>query len=114
MKVVPSISGSSAAVQPSVESAATKSAPAPIHIAKKLPTDGLLAVVKPLMKSNAPSAKAPPVAKGRSRHTVRKGETLSFIAHLYHVTTKRLQHWNHITNPNRVIAGEALQIPPAR
>ena len=44
-------------------------------------------------------------------HIVRRGETLSAIAHRYGVTTWQVANANRITNPNRIYVGQRLTIP---
>lgn len=44
-------------------------------------------------------------------YRVRAGNTLSGIAASYRTTVSRLAALNHISNPNRIYAGEQLRIP---
>lgn len=44
-------------------------------------------------------------------HVVRKGETLSGIAHAYGVSVRALQKANGIKNPDHIVAGKRLCIP---
>ena len=43
-------------------------------------------------------------------HTVRAGETLSGIARRYGTTVAQLVSWNHITDPDHIVAGERLRV----
>lgn len=47
------------------------------------------------------------------RHTVAAGESLSAIAQQYGVTTDAIMAFNGITDPNRILVGQVLLIPPA-
>jgi LysM repeat protein len=68
---------------------------------------------------NAPAT--PPVASaetaahaaGGTEHTVARGETLTSIAKMYHVTIDELQRANHIDNPLKLQAGQTIMIPTA-
>ena len=44
------------------------------------------------------------------RHRIGRNETLSTIARRYRVSVAQLQQWNNIRNPNRIRAGQTLQI----
>jgi putative chitinase len=46
-----------------------------------------------------------------TRYTVRLGDTLSGIARRFGVTVAALAQANHITNINRIYAGQVLIIP---
>ena len=48
-----------------------------------------------------------------SEITVQRGQTLSGIAKEHHVSVARLAAFNGISNPNFIIAGQVLRIPPA-
>jgi LysM repeat protein len=48
------------------------------------------------------------------RHTVAAGESLSAIAQQYGVTTDAIMAFNGITDPNRILVGQVLLIPPAQ
>jgi LysM repeat protein len=54
-----------------------------------------------------------PEAAFAATTTVRPGDTLTSIAARYHTTVAALTAANHITNPNLVLAGTTLQVPPA-
>ena len=59
-----------------------------------------------------PSGSGAPGNPGyNSYHTVKKGQTLSWIAKHYGVSTYALQHANGISNPNYIYAGQVLWIP---
>lgn len=49
-----------------------------------------------------------------TRHTVAAGETLSTIAQRYGVTTAAIMAFNNITDPNTILIGQVLLIPPAQ
>lgn len=44
-------------------------------------------------------------------YTIRPGDTLSAIAKKYHTTVKELAELNQISDPDLILAGEALKIP---
>lgn len=44
-------------------------------------------------------------------YTVQPGDTLSAVAHRFHVPIGALLRANHLTDPNRIIAGKQLVIP---
>ena len=50
-------------------------------------------------------------AAGGTEHTVARGETLTSIAKMYHVTIDELQRANHIDNPLKLQAGQTITIP---
>ena len=43
-------------------------------------------------------------------YTVKKGDTLSAIAKKYGVSVSTLQTWNKIQDPNRIYAGQVLNV----
>ena len=43
-------------------------------------------------------------------YTVVKGDTLTKIAHRYHVTVNEIVVWNRIPNPNLILPGQVLRI----
>lgn len=45
-------------------------------------------------------------------HTVRRGETLSYISRLYGVSVWQIAQANGIWNPNVIYVGQTLYIPP--
>jgi LysM repeat protein len=49
---------------------------------------------------------------GAARHTVAAGESLSTIAQQYGVSTAALMAFNDITDPNKILVGQVLLIPP--
>jgi len=57
------------------------------------------------------SADAAHPATGGTTHTVARGETLTAIAKMYHVTVDELQKANHIDNPLKLQAGQTINIP---
>ena len=44
-------------------------------------------------------------------YRIKKGDTLSRIARLYHITVAALASFNQISDPDRIYAGETLKIP---
>jgi predicted chitinase/LysM repeat protein len=46
-----------------------------------------------------------------STYSVRSGDTLSAIAQRFNTTVSKLAQANHISNPNRIMAGQKLSIP---
>jgi LysM repeat protein len=60
-----------------------------------------------------PSAEATAHSGGENTHTVARGETLTAIAKMYHVTVDELQRANHIDNPLKLQAGQTITIPTA-
>ena len=78
----------------------------------KLPRDQQL-MVDPLYASAAAelrSLQAGLLASNRTSHTVRSGESLSVIAQRYRVSTRDLQRWNKLSNPNRLRVGQKLTV----
>jgi len=67
------------------------------------------AYVPPRTIKTPASLDAESYAEGRSRHTVRRGETLEKIAAQYGVTVDDIKRWNHITT-SRVRRGTRLAI----
>lgn len=64
--------------------------------------------------ASAPRSVSPePVATSSAVHVVQKGETLSKIAALHHVSVVRLQSANSLRNPNVITLGQRLTIPGA-
>lgn len=55
---------------------------------------------------------AAPQAAGARYHWVRHGETLYSIGRMYGVSAWAIASANHITNINRIYAGQCLYIPP--
>jgi putative chitinase len=45
-------------------------------------------------------------------HTVRAGETLAAIAHRYGTTWQAIARLNAVANPNRLVIGQRLMLPP--
>jgi LysM repeat protein len=58
-----------------------------------------------------PPAEATAHPGGENTHTVARGETLTAIAKMYHVTVDELQRANHIDNPLKLQAGQTITIP---
>lgn len=64
--------------------------------------------------ASAPHSVSPePVAASSAVHVVQKGETLSKIAALHHVSAARLQSVNSLRNPDVITLGQRLKIPGA-
>jgi LysM repeat protein len=64
--------------------------------------------------ATTPSASADAAAHpaaGGTTHTVARGETLTAIAKMYHVTVDELQKANHIDNPLKLQAGQTITVP---
>jgi len=65
----------------------------------------------------APSTTTRPVSTTTTvpftKYTVKRGDTLSAIAHRFHVSSADLERINHITNPDFLHEGDTLLIPPA-
>ncbi|MCB0060888.1 MAG: LysM peptidoglycan-binding domain-containing protein, partial [Caldilineaceae bacterium] len=55
-----------------------------------------------------PSEETPVV----DRHTVQVGETLSAIALRYALTLEELMAYNGITDPDEIVVGQVLTLPP--
>ena len=64
----------------------------------------------PASTPSAAADTATPAAGGAS-HTVARGETLTSIAKMYHVTVDELQRANHIDNPLKLQAGQTIIVP---
>jgi len=50
---------------------------------------------------------------GLAHYTVRQGDTLSAIAHRFGVSATALAQANDLSDPNRIVAGQRLEIPGA-
>jgi lipoprotein NlpD len=46
-------------------------------------------------------------------YRVKRGDTLTTIAHHFHVAISAIASANHVANPDRLTEGQALRIPPA-
>jgi LysM repeat protein len=72
-----------------------------------------------IIGENAPAATptasvdAAAQAAGGTSHTVARGETLTSIAKMYHVSIDDLQRANHIDNPLKLQAGQTIMVPTA-
>ncbi|MBI2343437.1 MAG: peptidoglycan DD-metalloendopeptidase family protein [Deltaproteobacteria bacterium] len=51
------------------------------------------------------------VARG-GWYVVKRGETIGGIAQRYHLTVQQLAEWNNIQNPDLIIPGRRLSLPP--
>ena len=50
------------------------------------------------------------VQQGLIVYVVKKGDTLTKIAHRYGVTVADLVRWNNIANPNLILVGQKIRI----
>jgi murein DD-endopeptidase MepM/ murein hydrolase activator NlpD len=75
---------------------------------------GLLAACAPQLEQPAPViTNAPPVERTPERITVQRGQTLSEIAHSYHVPMRVIAEANGLVPPYRIQIGRTLVIPGA-
>ena len=81
------------------------------EIAEKRP--GVIIGEHEAASTPAPSPESAAHAGGGTTHTVARGETLTSIAKMYHVTIDELQRANHIENPLKLQAGQEITIPTA-
>jgi LysM repeat protein len=77
----------------------------PTVIPTSVPTQAQVPVVLP---SPTSSPAAAPI-----EHTVVAGESLSVIAEQYGVTVEAIVEANELTNPDQIVIGQVLVIPPA-
>ena len=54
-----------------------------------------------------------PTQQSGNNHVVAKGETLTSIAKMHHVTVEELQKFNHIENDRKLQIGQTIMIPPS-
>lgn len=66
----------------------------------------------PSSPSTTTEAPKPTQQSGNS-HVVAKGETLTSIAKMHHVTVEELQKFNHIENDRKLQIGQTIMIPPS-
>jgi LysM repeat protein len=66
--------------------------------------------VAPTYEAPAPAYVAPTSSSSDQVYTVRKGDTLSAIASMYGTTWKKLAQYNNLSNPNRLVVGQEIQI----
>jgi LysM repeat protein len=64
--------------------------------------------VRARAKTSAPSTTAPPVM-----YLVQRGDTLTEIARHFHTTVAEITKLNQLTDPDELVAGQNLSIPPA-
>lgn len=67
-------------------------------------------------KAVAPVAKKPTTKEkvtAVTTYTVKSGDALSVIAQKFGVTTKDLQNWNSISDPNKIYVGQKLRVKKA-
>ena len=63
---------------------------------------------------NVTTTEAPkPTQQSGNNHLVAKGETLTSIAKMHHVTVEELQKFNHIENDRKLQIGQTIMIPPS-
>jgi len=62
--------------------------------------------------TGAASETKAPIQTGNS-HVVAKGETLTSIAKMHHVTIEELQKFNHIENDRKLQIGQTIMVPSA-
>ena len=51
------------------------------------------------------------MAEGPKTYIVRKGETLTGIAHCNRVSVEKLALWNRLTDPDKLTIGQSIEIP---
>ena len=59
-------------------------------------------------------ADVPPTTTTPGFYTVKKGDTLTSIAHSYGLTTEDLLKANRITDPKKLQLGQTLKVPPRK
>lgn len=109
-----------ASTAPSIGQAATSPAASAGagSVASAAPAASVVAsapVPQPSPPTPPPSPRAAPSGSPRTTsvvHVVRSGETLDGIAAAYHVTVDQIVAANHLKDPNIIIPGERLVIPP--
>jgi LysM repeat protein len=79
-----------------------------IYVGQKLHIPGCAVAAEP---SYHPPAKKHPPVYGQRTHTIRAGETLSYLCDLYGVDIWTLAEANDIADPNLVYVGQVLVIP---
>jgi lysozyme len=79
------------------------------ELAEKRP--GIIVGEREPATTPAPAAEATAHPGGENTHSVARGETLTSIAKMYHVTVDELQKANHIDNPLKLQAGQMITIP---
>ena len=68
----------------------------------------------PASTTAAATTEAPkPTQQSGNSHVVAKGETLTSIAKMHHVTVEELQKFNHIENDRKLQIGQTIMIPPS-
>ena len=71
-------------------------------------------VVAPTSTAAAPVPTETPGAGGQQTYVVQAGDTLGAIAAEFGVTVDAIVQANEITDPNLIVPGETLVIPPAQ
>jgi len=77
-------------------------------------TNSRVEISQSIVQNAAPAVSPAPAPKPKPctfTYTVKRGDTLSAIAKRYHTTVATLANLNRIANPNRIWAGQKLQIP---
>jgi len=75
-------------------------------------TNSRIEITQSIVQNAAPAVAPAPAPKPCTvTYTVKRGDTLSAIAKRYHTTVGTLATLNRIANPNRIWAGQKLQIP---
>jgi hypothetical protein len=75
-------------------------------------TNSRVTINQSIVQNAAPAVAPAPAPKPCTvTYTVKRGDTLSAIAKRYHTTVGTLANLNRIANPNRIWAGQKLQIP---
>ena len=59
------------------------------------------------------TTEAPKPTQSGNSHVVAKGETLTSIAKMHHVSVEELQKFNHIENDRKLQIGQTIMIPAA-
>ncbi|GAB4154566.1 MAG: hypothetical protein Fur0021_21240 [Candidatus Promineifilaceae bacterium] len=83
--------------------------PLPTATTAPLPTATITATEMPAATVPPPTAEPSPTPR---LHTIQPGEHLTKIAETYGVTVEAILTLNGLTNPNQIIAGEQILIPP--
>ncbi len=88
----------------------------PLQIGQKLVIQPSSATPSATPRPLTPLEKLTPASDGKYYHTVKSGETLSWIAKLYQVTVTDLVTWNGLTSASIIYPGEKILLlvtPPA-
>jgi LysM repeat protein len=74
------------------------------------PAAPLAPAVKPVLEPPVPVV-APPPALEKKTYTVQSGDSLSYIAQRFNVGVKDIAKMNSLANPNKLRAGQKLELP---